>query len=277
MNDTPIDLGFVGRRGLIGTWRTETSLVDPGPATTVPALLRALDGWQPQTILLTHIHFDHAAATGELIERWPQTEVVVHAAGARHMIDPSRLWASAKRVFGDELEQRFGSMRPVPAANIRALEGGERVAGLLAAATPGHAKHHLAFLDESSGRAYVGDVCGVALAGGPVLPPTPPPDIDLELWRRSLGLIAAWEPRELALTHFGAIADAAAHLDAVAASLEQHERLARANDDEGYASTVRGLLAPRCDAEAIADYDLLVPLLQNARGLARARAAADGD
>ncbi|MDO8212004.1 MBL fold metallo-hydrolase [Conexibacter sp. CPCC 206217] len=266
MPSTPIDLQFMSRPGLIGAWRTADAIVDPGPASTLPTLLRRLDGWRPRAIALTHIHFDHAGAVGALVRRWPGVEVIVHAAGARHLADPARLWESAKRVFGDELELRFGTMLPVPAQNIRALDGGERAAGLRTAATPGHAKHHLAYLDEDSGRAYVGDVCGVRLGAGPVLPPTPPPDVDLALWRRSLELIAAWGPSELALTHFGAVANPGPHLEEVAAALAEHDRLRRGGEQR-YVRDARRLLARTCTPQQVADYELTVPLDQNQRGL----------
>jgi glyoxylase-like metal-dependent hydrolase (beta-lactamase superfamily II) len=273
MSGSVIDLRWMGRPGLIGSWRVDDVLIDCGPSTTLPTLLEALGDWRPRAILLTHIHFDHAGAVGALVERWPEVEVIVHRAGARHLIDPSRLWASARRVFGDELEHRFGEMRPVPAERVRALDGGERIAGFEVAATPGHAVHHLAYLHAASGRAFVGDVCGVVLDGGPVLPPTPPPDVALEDWKASLALVAAWGPVDLALSHYGLVEAAAPHIAALSAALDEQERAALGGE-EAYVGHVRASLAEACTPAQVDDYGLVVPFVQNYRGLRRALDAA---
>lgn len=269
-----IDLKWMGRPGLIGSWRVDDVLIDCGPATTLPTLLDALGDWQPRAVLLTHIHFDHAGAIGALVERWPGVEVLVHRAGARHLIDPSRLWASASRVFGDELERRFGDMRPVPEDRIRALDGGERIAGFEVAATPGHAVHHVAYFHADSGRAYVGDVCGVVLDGdGPLLPPTPPPDVALGDWKASLARVAAWDPVDVAITHYGVVGSPQEHVAAVAESLDEQERAALDGED-AYVRHVQEALAARAAPALVEDYALVVPLVQNYRGLRRALDAA---
>ena len=159
----------------------------------------------PQRILLTHIHFDHAGATGALVRRWPDVEVWVHERGAPHLIDPSRLTASATRLYGDDMKRLWGEVIAVPEANLRVLTGGETIGPWRVEYTPGHASHHVSYLHEPTGTAFVGDVGGVRVEGGPTIPPTPPPDIDIELWHESLDTVAAWDPARLAITHFGSL------------------------------------------------------------------------
>src|SRR3954454_6580850 len=139
-------------------------------------LLAELGDWRPAKILLTHIHLDHAGAAGALAQRWPDAEVWVHERGARHMLDPSRLMASAARIYGDDMHRLWGDMHPVPEDRLRVLSGGERIGPWHVEYTPGHAWHHVSYLHEPTGTALVGDVAGIRIAGGPVLPPTPPPD-----------------------------------------------------------------------------------------------------
>ena len=198
------DLMHLGRPHVIGAWRVGEVIVDPGPASCLPALLDALDGVAPRAVALTHIHLDHAGATGSLVARFPDMEVWVHERGAPHMADPSRLLASASRLYGDAMERLWGEVLPVPAERITALSGGEVLReGLRVAYTPGHASHHVSYLHEASGFAFAGDVAGVRIGSGPTLGPTPPPDIDLGAWRDSLELLAGWSPQALAITHFG--------------------------------------------------------------------------
>jgi glyoxylase-like metal-dependent hydrolase (beta-lactamase superfamily II) len=170
-----------------------------------------------QHILLSHIHLDHAGAAGAIVRDHPHVQVHVSEIGAPHVVDPSRLLASATRLYGDRMEALWGDIVPVPAARVHALRGGEvlDVAGreVRVAYTPGHASHHVSFFDSGSGTAFVGDTGGIRV-GDPllVLPPTPPPDIDLEAWDGSLAAIRAWQPRRLFITHFGGFDDAGAHL-----------------------------------------------------------------
>jgi len=140
----------------------------------------------------------------------------VHERGARHLIDPSKLMASAGRLYGEDMDRLWGEMLPVPASRVRALHGDERVTAggrdLEVAYTPGHASHHVSYFDRSSGVAFVGDTAGIRRGSGAyVMPPTPPPDIDLELWRQSGDRILAWDPDTLFLTHFGAFRGARPH------------------------------------------------------------------
>lgn len=263
------DLGWLGRPGLIGAWRDGDLLVDCGPSTCLDALLSACGEWRPKALLLTHIHFDHAGAAGELTRRWPDLEVFVHRRGARHLAAPERLEASARRVFGTDFDRRFGPMRPVPSENIRPLDGGETVHGMVAEATPGHAKHHLAYFSED-GSAYAGDVAGVRLGvEEPVLLPAPPPDIDLDQWDASLRLIAARQPQRLLLPHFGEFDDPDSHLDAVRGELIRQRELAGWDSGERYEEAMREALARSVPEEHRADYELVVPLDQNHLGLRR--------
>jgi glyoxylase-like metal-dependent hydrolase (beta-lactamase superfamily II) len=178
-------------------------LVDPGPASSVETLLEHVT---PCALLLTHIHLDHAGATGVLARRFPGLKVYVHERGAPHLIDPSRLLQSAAQLYGDQMEELWGEVAPVPEESITVLHGGETVEGCRVAYAPGHASHHVVYLHEDSGDAFCGDVAGVRVPPSDyTLAPTPPPDIDLEAWDRSLDTLAEWSPARLCLTHFGAV------------------------------------------------------------------------
>jgi glyoxylase-like metal-dependent hydrolase (beta-lactamase superfamily II) len=229
-----IDVRHLGRERVICCFALDGVIVDPGPESSHRALLEALGDEVPRAILLTHIHLDHAGATGALVRRWPQAEVWVHERGARHVVDPSKLVASATRLYGDDMARLWGDIVPVPQENLRVLAGGERVDGFRVAYTPGHASHHVSYLHEATGTAFVGDVGGVRIDGGPIVPPTPPPDIDLEAWRASLDLVGGWSAQRLAVTHFGAFDDVQAQLKAVREGLVRWSNLARETDAEGY-------------------------------------------
>jgi glyoxylase-like metal-dependent hydrolase (beta-lactamase superfamily II) len=265
-----IDLLWMGRTNCIAAWLTRDVLVDCGPATTVHTLLDALGDRQPRALLLTHIHFDHAGAAGALVERWPDLEVWVHRRGARHLAAPERLEASARRVFGDTFDERFGSLTPIPERNLRPLDGGESVYGYRVLDTPGHASHHVAYLDEATGRAFVGDVAATRLFdGGPVFPATPPPDIDIEVWLDSVRLLVARGPTWLGLPHFGAVREPMEHLDAAVEAIRRHAELARSLDCEAYVRTVREELSASLQPDAVAAQMLTVDLVQNYAGLRR--------
>ncbi|MFZ9899672.1 MAG: MBL fold metallo-hydrolase [Gemmatimonadaceae bacterium] len=224
--DTTIDLHHLGRARSVACRLIDTTegpvLVDPGPGATLGALTAGLDALgialtDLAAVLLTHIHFDHAGVTGTLVARHPALRVYVHERGARHLADPSRLLASATRIYGDRMDTLWGAILPVPADRLHALVGGETlVLGERRVAvryTPGHAVHHVTFLDESDGTAYVGDTAGVRLPPAHVvLPVTPPPDVDREQWLASLDAIAALAPTRLFLTHFAASDDPTTHL-----------------------------------------------------------------
>jgi glyoxylase-like metal-dependent hydrolase (beta-lactamase superfamily II) len=214
------------------------ALVDPGPESSLETVIEAIGGEQPRAVLLTHIHLDHAAATGAMVRRWPELEVYVHERGAPHLIDPSKLLASAERLYGDQLNYLWGEILPVPEENVRVLSGGETVLGMQVAYTPGHASHHVCYFHEDSGTAFCGDVAACRIPPSQlVVPPTPPPDIDIEVWEESLDTVAAWEPRRLALTHFGAVEDdVPGHIEKVLAKLREEAELARSMSKEEYDS-----------------------------------------
>src|SRR5215210_4434370 len=197
-----IDVMHLGRDRVIGAYELDGLIVDPGPSSCLETLLGGLEE-EPRALLLTHIHLDHAGASGSLVRRFPRLRVYVHEAGAPHLIDPAKLLQSAGRLYGDDMERLWGDVLPVAPENVVALEGGEEIEGFRVAHVPGHASHHVAYLHEATGDAYVGDVAGVRIPPAELtLAPTPPPDIDLEGWERSLETVAAWGPRRLCLTHF---------------------------------------------------------------------------
>jgi glyoxylase-like metal-dependent hydrolase (beta-lactamase superfamily II) len=236
-----IDLEHQGRRKVIGASLVEGAggcvLVDPGPASTLATLLAglALHGWRLQdvaAVLLTHIHLDHAGVTGALVARHPGLRVLVHARGAAHVEDPSRLLQSARRLWGTALDGLWGEPSPVPAHNLETLSGGEvvEVVGrrFEVADTPGHASHHVCYFEAATGTVFAGDTAGVRIAGTPlVTPPTPPPDIDVAAWERSLETLLGWRPARLVMTHFGAVEDVAEHVSQLRARLGAWSELVR--------------------------------------------------
>lgn len=222
-----VDLDFVGRPQIIATavlaGASGVALVDPGPSTTIDTLRAALGrrgfGFDDvRQLLLTHIHLDHAGATGTLLRENPAIDVFVHERGAPHLIDPSRLLSSAERLYGADMQRLWGEVLPVPADRVRLLKGGERLTAggrdFEVAYTPGHASHHVTFFDPAGRIAFVGDTAGIRRgAGAYVMPPTPPPDIDLDAWANSVQTILAWDPEFLFLTHFGPFRGAREHFD----------------------------------------------------------------
>jgi glyoxylase-like metal-dependent hydrolase (beta-lactamase superfamily II) len=230
-----IAVRHLGIEKVICCHQLDDVIVDPGPESTLDTLLAALGDEVPARILLTHIHLDHAGGAGALAQRWPDVEVWVHERGARHMLDPSRLMASAARIYGDDMERLWGGMTPVPEERLRVLSGGERIGPWRVEYTPGHAWHHVSYLHEPTGTALVGDVAGIRIAGGPTLLPTPPPDIDLEAWHESLRTVAAWDPERIAITHYGTWEDVGAHLEEMHAALDHWAHLALRTSEDEYA------------------------------------------
>lgn len=211
-----IDLEFQGHRRVIATAVIPVGggvvLVDPGPSSCLAALERGLAQLNHtlhdvRAILLTHIHLDHAGATGTILRRVPGVPVYVHDIGARHLASPEKLIASATRLHGAAMGVLWGEFLAVPQASLRGLAGGEALdlggRRIEVAYTPGHAVHHVSYLDTTDGTAYVGDTAGIRISPGCVMVATPPPDIDLELWAASLARLEAWRPQRLFLTHFG--------------------------------------------------------------------------
>ena len=244
-----IDVHHLGKPLVICCFQQDDVVVDPGPESSHRTLLEALDQ-PPERILLTHIHFDHAGATGALVRRWPDVEVWVHERGAPHLIDPSRLTASAARLYGDDMKRLWGEVVAVPEANIRILSGGETIGPWRVEYTPGHASHHVSYHHEPSGTAFVGDVGGVRVEGGPIIPPTPPPDIDIELWHASLETVAAWKPERMAVTHFGLYEDVGEHLSAMHEALDRWAALALETDQQSYAAAMVAEMERAPDATA---------------------------
>ena len=267
-----IDCLHLGRERVIGCWQVGEVLVDPGPSSCLPTLLEALGDQRPRALLLTHIHLDHAGASGSLVRRWPDLEVYVHERGARHMADPTRLLDSARRLYGDDMDRRWGEFIAVPEDRLRVLKGGERLA-LYGAAfdvayTPGHASHHVSYLHD--GTAFVGDVGGVMISPeGPVIPPTPPPDIDLAAWHHSIELIAAWRPASLAMTHFGSGERVAEQLSELSGRLDLWAEIALREDLPGFADAVMAELLESSPAGAVDAYLQAAPVDQLYAGLRR--------
>ena len=266
-----IDLQHLGREQSICCYRQGDVIIDPGPQVSSQRVIDALGGEAPRAILLTHIHLDHAAATGALIELWPETEVWVHERGAPHLIDPTRLIASATRIYGDEMERLWGTILPVPAERVRVLSGTEEIGDWKLLYTPGHSGNHISYLHQPSGTLFSGDVAGVRRFGGPVLAPTPPPEIDLEGWERSIELIESISPERLAVTHFGVYEEVDEHLAALREDLTRAELWARqAPDAESYAALQREWLTETADAETAAGYFAVMRSEDGYAGLKRA-------
>jgi glyoxylase-like metal-dependent hydrolase (beta-lactamase superfamily II) len=251
-----IDVEYRGSRRYIACCLLEGEdpvIVDPGPAVSLATLEAGLADAgltldDLAGILLTHIHLDHAGATGTIVARNPRVRVYVHERGARHMIDPERLLRSAQRLYGDEMDALWGEFLAVPGGNVQALAGGEtlELAGrrIEVAYTPGHASHHVSYLDTAGGTAFVGDTAGIRIANNPfVLPVTPPPDIDLEIWEPSLRKIEAWRPERLYVTHFGA-----------AEGVDEHLAQFRRRLHRWAESVRRGLASEQTDEQCVAAF-----------------------
>ena len=285
------DLEFQGRPRIIASavvaGRSGVAIVDPGPSSTLPTLRRALAEAgvtlaDVTDVMLTHIHLDHAGSTGTLVGEQPRIRVWVHEAGAPHLAAPGKLVASAARLWGDDMDRLWGEVRPVAGDAISVLHGGERIqAGGRSwevAYTPGHASHHVSYFDRDSGIALVGDAAGIRMPGGIAVPPTPPPDIDLELWADSLARIDAWRAETLFVTHFGPSSPSAAHLSemrehlALVAGLAKAS-LARQGGDEDreawFSNELRRELRHRAGADAATSYEFAGRFDLNWRGLAR--------
>lgn len=236
-----VDLKFLGRPEIIATAILHGSpgvaLIDPGPATTLDNLTASLEKkgirfGDVRHILITHIHLDHAGAAGSIVEKYPHIEVLVHTRGAPHMVDPSKLLASAGRLYTEDMDRLWGDVKPVDAKRIRVVDGGETLTivgrEVKVEYTPGHASHHVSYLDTASRVAFVGDTAGIRCGSGSyVMPPTPPPDIDIEAWRASEQKILAWDPDTLFLTHFGPYHGARQHFQAMFENIDAWSRIVR--------------------------------------------------
>jgi glyoxylase-like metal-dependent hydrolase (beta-lactamase superfamily II) len=286
------DLNFQGRPRVIACAVMHSpggvAIIDPGPTSTLPTLRRHLSeagiGLDAvTTVLLTHIHLDHAGATGTLVRENPRLRVYVHEIGAPHMVDPTKLIASATRLYGDAMDRLWGEFAPVPRESMVTLGGGERIeaAGrtLDVAYTPGHASHHVSYFSADTGVAFIGDTAGVSVVPhGFVLPPTPPPDVDLEAWRESLTAIERWRPDTLLLTHFGPASPSGPHLTELRDHLELVGRLSKdslqiegedAAKEAWFVDRVRRELRRHLSDADAASYEISGRFDLNWRGLAR--------
>ncbi|CAB4918716.1 unannotated protein [freshwater metagenome] len=264
-----IDAQHHGRERFICCHRIGDVIIDPGPAVSCQNVVAALGGEAPRAILLTHIHLDHAGGAGTLARLWPDTEIWVHERGAPHLIDPSRLLASALRIYGDRMDELWGPIEPIAADRVRVLHGGETVDGFRVAYTPGHAVHHVSFLHEETGIAFTGDVAGMRYGSGFVLPPTPPPDIDLDAWEASIRLLESWDPQALGITHFGTYTDVAEHLGLLRESLAFLGRRARTGPRETFEADVLAWMTERAAPETLTQYGGVGVLPSYFDGLAR--------
>jgi glyoxylase-like metal-dependent hydrolase (beta-lactamase superfamily II) len=236
-----IDLHHQGRSESVAACVIDTAdgplIVDPGPALTLPHLSTGLGRLgssldEISGLLLTHIHLDHAGGAGTLARSLPGLRVYVHEKGAPHLIDPSRLLASATRLYGDRMERLWGEVAAIPAEQVVLLRGGEqlRLGGrtIEVLYTPGHAWHHVSYLEGDGSLAFVGDTAGLRTPGLPwVLPVTPPPDFDLEAWLDSIDRLLARAPSTLVLTHFGPSVDPVTHLEQLREGLLSWSAFAR--------------------------------------------------
>jgi glyoxylase-like metal-dependent hydrolase (beta-lactamase superfamily II) len=268
----PLDLLHLGRERVIGAYLLETddglALFDCGPSTSVAALKerlheRGLELGDVRHLLLSHIHLDHAGAAGVLAREHPGLQVHVSPIGAPHLVDPSRLERSARRLYGEEFDTLWGELAPVPQENLH--ETADRVLGLECFPSPGHASHHVCYLD-ADGTLWAGDAAGVRVQPSRfVLPPTPPPEFDLDTWERTLDEIEARGPKRLALIHFGVADDPAEHLAELRRRLRSWtERVGEGASEEQFEAAALAELGP--DAPP---YEQAMPFWQSYAGLRR--------
>jgi glyoxylase-like metal-dependent hydrolase (beta-lactamase superfamily II) len=266
----PIDVLHLGRDRVICAYEVDGVIVDPGPASCVETLIDRLGPTQPRALLLTHIHLDHAGATGVLCRKYPKLKVYVHELGAPHLVDPSKLLKSAGRLYGDDMWELWGEVAAVPEERITALSGGETVEGFRVAYTPGHASHHVAYLHEDSGNAYVGDVAGVRVPPYDwVVAPTPPPEIDVETWMDSIHAITEWNPQSLGLTHFGQVTSVMDHLHRLRTALMNQAERARMKDEEAFIARMEEELLDASDPATVEAFEQAAPPNQLYMGLER--------
>jgi glyoxylase-like metal-dependent hydrolase (beta-lactamase superfamily II) len=265
-----IDVLHLGRDRVICAYEVDGVIVDPGPSSTLETLIDRLGASEPRALLLTHIHLDHAGATGVLCRRYPKLKVYVHELGAPHLVDPSKLVESTGRLYGDDMWERWGEVAPVPAERITALSGGETVEGFRVAYTPGHAPHHVCYLHEDTGDAYVGDVAGVRIPPyDHTIAPTPPPDIDVEAWLDSLHTLACWNPQTLRLTHFGQVTEVTDHLHRVRTALVASADSARLDGEERFIARLEEELGEATDLATVEVFEQAAPPNQLYMGLER--------
>jgi glyoxylase-like metal-dependent hydrolase (beta-lactamase superfamily II) len=266
-----IDLNFGGAPHAIGVYLVETTdglaLFDCGPTSTLPALEAGLaeHGVALQDLrhlLLSHIHLDHAGAAGPIVRRHPGLTVWVSEIGAPHLVDPSRLERSARRLYGDLFDPLWGELAAVPEHNVRLAQGD--VLGWESFPTQGHASHHVSYFRD--GILLAGDAAGVRMPGvSYVLPVSPPPDIDVEAWHATAAAIRARQPERMALIHFGVHEDVGTHLERL--ELELDRWATRVRDGMGQEEFVAAAQADAGDDAAL--YDRVAPFWQSWHGMKR--------
>jgi glyoxylase-like metal-dependent hydrolase (beta-lactamase superfamily II) len=272
----PLDLRHQDSERVIGVYLVETedgpALFDCGPSSCLEALKRRLDEQglaltDVRHLLLSHIHLDHAGAAGVLVREHPGLQVHVSGIGAPHLVDPSKLEASARRLYGDTFDPLWGELAPVPEGNVHVA--GERVLGLECFPSPGHASHHVCYFD-ADGTLYAGDAAGVRIQpSGHVLPVSPPPDVDVEGWRRTLDEIERRSPERLALIHFGLFDDVEYHLEQTRQELDTWvERVRSGASEEEFVEAARRDLLDTSDWNA-PYYERAAPFWQSYAGLKR--------
>jgi glyoxylase-like metal-dependent hydrolase (beta-lactamase superfamily II) len=272
----PIDLHHQGVERVIGAYLVETSdglaVFDCGPASALPALEaglreRGVGLADVRHLLLSHIHLDHAGAAGAIVREHPHIQVHVSAIGAPHLVDPSRLEASARRLYGSAFDELWGELAPVPEENVHVV-GGEAV-GLACFPSPGHASHHVCFAHED-GTLYAGDAAGVRIAPSRlVLPPTPPPDIDVAAWYATLDELERRAPKQLALVHFGVFDDIGRHLSELRDRLGEWEQIVENGATQGeFVERVHAGLG-ELDDDDLQAVERAMPMWQSYAGLKR--------
>ncbi len=270
-----IDLGHQGP-GVVASYLLETdegpALFDCGPTSCIPALDAGLAEHglaleDVRHLLLSHIHLDHAGAAGVLVRRHPGLQVHVSEVGAPHLRDPSRLDASARRLYGDAFDLLWGELAPVPSANLNLV--GEKVVGLECFPTQGHAWHHVSYLGVD-GTLYAGDAAGVRLGGGRfVMPPCPPPEFDLGAWLQAIDEIERRAPAHLALIHFGVVDEVQEHLAALRETLARwSERVEHGMDEESFIAAARHDMS-RTDPDLVDEYQRAGPYWHHYHGIER--------
>jgi glyoxylase-like metal-dependent hydrolase (beta-lactamase superfamily II) len=270
-----LDLEHLGRKRVIGSYLLggdEPALVDCGPASSLKGLRaglaeQGLEVGDLRHLVLTHIHLDHAGAAGSLVRESPGLLVHVSEIGAPHLIDPSRLERSARRLYGGDFDRLWGELVPVPEENVRVLE--DRVLDLEAFPTPGHASHHVSFL-APDGSCFAGDAAGVRIPPGRyVAPVAPPPDIDVEAWERTLDAIEQRRPTRLLLAHFGVADDPGSHLEELRSALRTWAERAREGSEDKFVRAAEADVQAAADPATAALFEQAGPFWQSYAGLRR--------
>jgi glyoxylase-like metal-dependent hydrolase (beta-lactamase superfamily II) len=270
-----LDLEHLGRKRVIGSYLLEgeePALVDCGPASSLNGLRAGLSEHglgvgDLRHLVLTHIHLDHAGATGSLVRENPSLLVHVSEIGAPHLVDPSRLERSARRLYGEDFDRLWGELVPVPEENVRML--GDRVLDLEAFPTPGHASHHVSFL-APDGSCFTGDAAGVRIPPGRyVAPVAPPPDIDVEAWEGTLDTLEERRPRRLLLAHFGIADDPGPHLAELRSALRTWAERAREGSEDEFVRAAEADVCAAADPATAELFEQAGPFWQSYAGLRR--------